>query len=238
MQAVILAGGKGTRLRPYTTVLPKPLMPIGEHPILEVILRQLARLGIRDVTLAVGYLGELIEAYFGDGSKWGVEIRYSREYAPLGTAAPLRLVAEREELDDNFLVLNGDCLTDLDYRAFFQSHLDLQAAVTIATHTRSVQVTLGVLKMDSSGRLLDYIEKPTYRYDVSMGVYAFHRRALDRIAPNAYMDFPDLIKELLARGERVQGHPYDGYWLDIGRHEDYEKAVEEFDAMRGRLLGE
>lgn len=233
MKAVILAGGKGTRLAPYTAVLPKPLMPVGDRPILEIVLRQLCHYGIDDIVLAVGHLAELLEAYFGDGQRFGMQIRYSREDTPLGTAGPLSLI---EGLRDTFLVLNGDLLTNLNYRHLIDHHKQSGAACTIGTYNRQVQITLGVLKMNGDHRLLDYIEKPTYDYQVSMGVYVFEPRVLSYIQPHVYLDFPDLIKNLLRDGQHVGGYPFDGYWLDIGRHEDYAQAMDEFDQMRPSLL--
>jgi len=233
MKAVILAGGTGSRLAPYTVVLPKPLVPVGDRPILEIILGQLRHYGITDIVMAVGYLAELIEAYFGDGRRFGVRIRYSREQKPLGTAGPIALV---EGLNEPFLVMNGDLLTTLDYSELVDYHRRKGAVCTIASYRRKIQVTLGVMQVDSECRLLDYIEKPTYDYRVSMGAYVFEPEVVRYIEPRHYLDFPDLIKRLLRDGRHVAGYPFDGYWLDIGRHEDYAQAMEEFEAMRGRLV--
>ena len=236
MRAVILAGGKGTRLAPFTTVLPKPLMPLGEHPILEIIVRQLKHYGITDLVLAVGYLGELLEAYCGDGRKFGVKISYSHEQEPLGTAGPLALIDGLA--DEPFLVMNGDLLTTLDYRTLFNHHLETGAACTIAMYQRQVQISLGVMKFDHEHRLLDYIEKPTYSYHVSMGAYVFDPAVINYLKPGEYLDFPDLIKTLLRDDQLVNVYPFDGYWLDIGRHDDYMQATEDFEAMRESLLFE
>ena len=234
MQAVILAGGKGRRLRPYTTVLPKPLMPLGDMPIIEVVLRQLAASGFDQVTIAVGYLAELLMAYCGDGSKFGLELRYSREEEPLGTAGPLALI---EGLDDTFLVMNGDVLTSLDLRDLVERHRASGAAATIATHQRQHQINYGIIESGEAQRVTAYIEKPTYHYQVSMGIYVLEPAVLDYIARGQYLDLPDLVRQLMAAGQPVLAHPFDGYWLDIGRHDDYEQAVEEFEAMRMQLLG-
>lgn len=235
VQAVILAGGRGTRLAPYTVVLPKPLIPVGDRPILEIILRQLRHHGIDDLTFAVGYLAELLEAYFGDGERFGVRIRYSRESEPLGTAGPIKLI---RGLTDSFLVMNGDLLTDLDYNALLRHHRERGAACTIAMYRRQVQVTLGVMQTDAHSRLLDYIEKPTYDFNVSMGAYVFEPWIVDLIPSGRPYDFPDLIRELLRQGQHVAAYPFEGYWLDIGRHEDYAQAMEDFARMRSRLLRE
>jgi NDP-sugar pyrophosphorylase family protein len=234
MQAVILAGGKGRRLRPYTTVLPKPLMPLGDMPIIEVVLRQLAASGFDQVTIAVGYLAELMMAYCGDGSKFGLSLRYSREEEPLGTAGPLALI---DGLDDTFLVMNGDVLTTLDFRALVQRHQASGAAATIATHQRQQQINYGIIESDENDRVSAYIEKPTHRYQVSMGIYVLEPAVLEFVPRGQYLDLPDLARQLMAANQTVLAYPFDGYWLDIGRHDDYEQAVEEFEAMRPHLLG-
>ena len=233
MKAIILAGGKGTRLTPYTTILPKPLMPIGNMPILEVVIRQLKGYGFAEVTLAVGYLAELIMAYFDDGSRYEIKINYSKEEKPLGTAGPLALIPE---LSSTFLVMNGDVLTTLDYVELVRYHQAQGAVATIAMHKRSVNIDLGVMKTNSQNELIEYIEKPTLHYHVSMGIYIFEPKVLDYIKPGESLDFPELVRILLANGERVLAYPYDGYWLDIGRQDDYEKAIEDFGRMQDKLL--
>ena len=233
MRAIILAGGKGRRLRPYTTVLPKPLMPLGDMPIIEVVLRQLAAFGFDEVTLAVGYLAELMMAYCGDGSKFGLRMRYSKEEEPLGTAGPLALV---EGLDETFLVMNGDVLTSLDLAALVQQHRSSGAIATIATHKRQQQINYGIIESDADNRITAYIEKPVHHYQVSMGVYVLEPAVLNRMEPGVYLDLPDLVRGLMVDDQLVLAYPFDGYWLDIGRHDDYEQAVEEFEAMRAALL--
>ncbi len=233
MKAVILAGGKGTRLAPYTAVLPKPLMPMGDMPILEVVLRQLKTRGIDHVDIAVGHLAELIMALFGNGTKIGLDIRYSIEDTPLGTAGPLTLI---DGLDDTFLVMNGDILTTLDYADLVRHHKAKGAAATIAMYTRQVKIDFGVLDTDTEGRLRDIIEKPTKEYSVSMGIYVFEPRVLGFLKHAERKDFPDLVKDLLAAGELVSTYPFSGYWLDIGRPDDFARAVEEFEARRSEFL--
>jgi NDP-mannose synthase len=236
-RAVVLAGGLGMRLRPYTTVLPKPLMPVGDRPILDVIVRQLRHHGFERLTIVTGHLAELIEAFFGDGERFDIAIDYFREEEPLGTVGALSLL---EGLDEDFLVMNGDVLTDLAYGDFLASHSASGAAASIAAHKREVQVSLGVLQFedgDDADRLTGYIEKPTYNYEVSMGVYAFSPRAVELIEPHKRLDFPDLVLRLLEAGETVRARrSEDDYWLDIGRHDDYETAMDEFERMRERLL--
>ncbi len=237
-RAVILAGGLGTRLRPYTTVLPKPLMPIGDRPILDIVVRQLARSGFDRVTIATGYLAELIEAFFGDGSRHGIPIDYFREAEPLGTAGALSLI---DGLDDDFLVMNGDVLTDLDYRALFEDHCRGVQAATIASRRREVQVSLGVMLFDSEqdpNEVTGYVEKPTYSYEVSMGVYCFAPRVRDHIPPGSRIDFPDLVLRLIDAGDRVQAWRSDDQWFDIGRPDDYETAQDAFDRLRSKFIPE
>ncbi len=236
-RAVILAGGEGTRLRPYTTVLPKPLMPIGDRPVLDIVIRQLRRDGFERITMATGYLAELIENFFRDGSGYDIVIDYFRETEPLGTVGSLALIPE---LDDDFLVINGDTLTTMDYSALLERHRASDAAATIATTQRDVQISLGVLHFDESGGdlppLTGYTEKPTIKYRASMGVYCFSPRAIKFIEPNERLDFPDLILRLIDAGESVRAWQSDDYWLDIGRHDDYEQAQEEFARMRDQLI--
>lgn len=235
MKAVILAGGKGTRLAPYTKILPKPLMPVGEMPILEVIVRQLARAGVAEVVLTVGHLAELLRAFFGDGSHFGLKIRYSYEDQPLGTAGPLALV---DGLNETFLVMNGDVLTDLNIRDLIRYHREMGASATIAMHQRKVKIDLGVILCDGGTRVVGYIEKPTYDYQVSMGVYVFEPRVLDFIPRGKYLDFPNLVHKLLGEGEKVVGYLFDGYWQDLGRPDDYEQATVDFNNLREKFLPE
>lgn len=235
-RAIILAGGRGTRLRPYTMVVPKPLVPVGDRPVLDIVVRQLRRDGFGPLTVATGYLAELIEAYFGDGERYGVPIDYYREAEPLGTIGAIGMI---EDLNEDFLVMNGDVLTDIDYRRMLEDHLSRDAAATIATHTRNIQVTLGVVEMNQDSdptRVTGYREKPSMSYQASMGVYCFSPRALAYLEPAEKLDFPDLILRLIKSGETVHAWPSSGYWLDIGRHEDYEQAMDEFEQMRHRLI--
>jgi NDP-sugar pyrophosphorylase family protein len=236
-RAVILAGGEGTRLRPYTTVLPKPLMPIGDRPVLDIVVRQLKAHGFERVTMATGYLAELIEAFFGDGEKYSVAIDYYREHEPLGTVGALALIEGLAQ--DDVLVMNGDVLTDIDYGALLTQHHSSGAAATIATKERQIKVSLGVLRFgdgEDPTRLTGYDEKPEINYTASMGVYCFAPRALGYIEPGVRLDFPDLVLRLIAAGETVRAWPSQDYWLDIGRHDDYEQAQEEFESVRHRLI--
>jgi NDP-mannose synthase len=235
MKAVVLAGGKGTRLEPYTTILPKPLMPIGEMPILEVLLRQMKRAGINHVILTVGHLASLLRAYFGDGASWGLDIAYSQEQTPLGTAGPIALV---KGLDKTFLVTNGDVLTTLNLKKLIAFHKQKGGIATIAAHQRQVKIDLGVIQWDGDERISGYIEKPITNYTVSMGLYVFEPRVLDYIPINQYLDFPDLILKLIASGETVNGYNFDGYWMDLGRPDDYITANEDFCNMRKQFLPE
>jgi NDP-mannose synthase len=235
MKAVILAGGKGTRLAPYTKILPKPLMPIGDMPILEVLLRQLKQAGICEVVLTVGHMAGLLRAFFNDGSQFGLQIIYSYEDHPLGTAGPLALV---DKLDDTFLVMNGDILTTLAFQELIAFHKENNAAASIAMHSRKICIDLGVIQCDGSNKVVRYIEKPTNEYTVSMGVYVFEPRVLTYIPRGEYLDFPDLIEKLLLVQEKVVGYPFEGYWQDLGRIDDYEQANQDFEKMRSVFLQE
>ena len=234
MKAVILAGGKGTRLRPYTTAFPKPLMPIGDKPILEIIIRQLKAQGVTDIALLIGHLGELIMAFFGDGRKFGVDIHYFKEDVPLGTMGGLSLL--RSELDSDFLVMNGDTLTTLSLSDLLKYHMNNGAIATLGLFRRSINIDFGIVEVDESAdQIMGYVEKPTLEHLVSMGVYALHPDVLDYINPNEYLDFPDLINKLLAKQRIVKAYLFDGYWLDIGRPDDYEKANIEIEDISGKL---
>lgn len=230
--AIVLAGGKGTRLAPFTTVLPKPLLPIGNKAILEVVVEQLSATGFTDLTFAVGYLPHLIEAVFGDGSEYGVEIGYHREPSPLGTAGVL---ADLCHLDEPFLMMNGDVLTTLDYRALYDAHVEAGNALTVATHRRSVRSDYGVLHLDgqnaSTRRVIGWEEKPEHSYSVSMGVYIVDPVVTSYVPPDEPMDLPDVVMRLLEAGEPVGSYAYDGLWLDIGRHDDYELAIDEYEKL-------
>lgn len=233
MIAVILAGGKGTRLKPYTTVFPKPLMPIDDKPILEIIIRQLKSQGLKDIIITVGYLGELIMNFFGDGSKFGVNIKYSKEDQPLGTAGGLGSI--KDNLTDTFLMINGDTLTTLNCTELIDYHNRNGSIATIALKRREVYIDFGTVVLDSTKSIIEYIEKPTINYLVSMGIYVFEPMVLKYITPGKYYDFPDLVNTLISNGETIKGFVYDGYWLDIGRPEDYEKANNEIEQIN-RLL--
>ncbi|MBV6395822.1 MAG: UTP--glucose-1-phosphate uridylyltransferase [Anaerolineales bacterium] len=236
MKAVILAGGKGARLAPYTKILPKPLMPIGDMPILEVLLRQLKFAGVKDVVITVGHLASLLRTYFTDGSEFGLNISYSHEEKPLGTAGPLSLIPA---LNETFFVMNGDVLTTLKFRNLLQFHKSQGAVATIASHQRTVKIDLGVLQhADGDYRVTNYVEKPTYDYLVSMGIYVFEPQALELIPHNEYLDFPSLVLKLIAADKKVCYLPHDGYWKDLGRPDDYEQAAQDFESMRREFLPE
>jgi NDP-sugar pyrophosphorylase family protein len=235
MKAIVLAGGKGTRLEPYTTILPKPLMPIDDMPILEVLLRQMKRAGIQEVVLTVGHLASLLRAYFGDGSQWGVKITYSHEQKPLGTAGPISQV---QDLNKTFLVTNGDVLTTLDLRKLIAHHKKMGGIATIAAHQRNVKIDLGVIEWGGEGEIKGYVEKPTLDYSVSMGVYVFEPRVLEYIPHGEYLDFPDLILKMIKAREHVFGYAYNGYWMDLGRQDDYQQANIDFLKMKNQFLGE
>jgi len=231
MRAVVLAGGLGMRLRPYTTILPKPLLPIGDRPILEIILRQLAAGGFNKVDLCVGHLGDLIRIYFSEGTMLpeGLELDWHWEPGePLGTAGALRVVPN---LDGTFLAMNGDILTTLDYGALMRHHRESGAALTIAVRARSVEIELGIIELDGE-RVHGFREKPVLSYDVSMGIYAYHTRALEHL-PDGACQFPDLVHRLLDAGEHVSAYRSNDDWFDIGTVTEYERAVAEVERRGG-----
>jgi len=232
MQAIILAGGKGTRLKPFTNSIPKPLVPVGNVPILEVILRQLKNAGITEITIAVSHLARLIEAFFGDGSEMGLSINYSLEDKVLGTAGPLRLVTD---LQDRFLVMNGDVLTTLNYRMLQKFHIEEQNSISISTFQKKVNIDLGVLEVDNKV-LTKYVEKPEYSFLVSMGIYLFEREVIDLIPHDTKYDLPDLVSAAMESGLRVGCYQEDCDWLDIGRVDDYETAVNLFESNPHKYL--
>jgi NDP-sugar pyrophosphorylase family protein len=236
-KAIILAGGKGSRLGPYTTVLPKPLLPVGDRAILDVVVHQLRGYGFTDLTFAVGYLAHLVEAVFGDGTKHGVSIEYQTESEPRGTAGALGTV---EGLDETFLAMNGDVLTTLDYGYLFDLHREAGNVLTIAAHRRVVRTDYGVIHLDgeagATAVVTGYEEKPEIPCTVSMGVYVAEPAVLDYVDRGSYLDVPELVLRLLQNRQRVGSFVYDGYWLDIGRHQDYEKAILEYEQLKHQLL--
>jgi len=232
-RAVVLAGGKGTRLRPYTVALPKPLVPLGDYPILEIIVRQLAHYGFDHITLAVNHQAAIIKAFFDTGAKWGVRIDYSFETEPLSTMAPLRLIPD---LPEHFLLMNGDVLTDLDLSALYERHVAENRLFTIAATHRMQIVDFGVLETQNTNLLTGFKEKPTNRYMVCMGINVASRAVVAKIPPQHKYGLDDLLLELLRSSERVHVEPYDGRWLDIGRPDDYAQACEQFEQDKHLFL--
>lgn len=235
MKAVVLAGGKGRRLLPYTQIIPKPLMPIGDKPILEILLLQMKRAGIYDIVLTVGYLSDLLRLFFQNGERLGMRISYSYETKPLGTSGPLANVGG---LDETFLVTNGDVLTTLDISDLIAFHRREGGIATLATHKRKVKIDLGVVECNNDHRVSDYIEKPSYDFLVSMGIYVFEPRILQYIPKDEYLDLPDLVLRLIAAGEKVSAYVFEGYWEDLGRPDDYQRASQDFERMRSEFLPE
>jgi mannose-1-phosphate guanylyltransferase len=236
MKAVILAGGRGTRLRPYTMVLPKPLIPIGNQPVLELLVKRLRKFGFSEIIITTGYLGSLIKALCGDGSRWGVKISYTDEKEPLGTIGPLTLIDGH--LKGTFLVTNGDIVTDLDFRKFVEFHKEKGGIATIATFRKRVKLDLGVIECNELHRIVGFSEKPEKEYLVSMGAYLFEPEILDYVPRNIPFGFDDLMHTLISHNVPVCSYIHNGYWLDIGRKEDFKKAQKEFNLYRERILGD
>lgn len=236
MHAFILAGGRGVRLRPYTTRLPKPLVPIGDRfSILEIVLQQLADQGFTRATISIGYLGHLIHSFVGDGSRWGIEIDYVTEETPLGTMGPVR--KGLDDLPEHFLVMNGDVLTDISFSELLEAHTRSGAPMTIATYRRTVDIDFGVLRI-REGSVYEFEEKPSIGYQVSMGVYGMSRETLEPYATGEPLGFDHLVLDLLAKGKQPHAFPFDGFWLDVGRPDDYDNANEIFDDLAPLLLPE
>lgn len=229
MKAFILAGGKGSRLLPYTTNFPKPLMPIKDKPILEIVINRLREAEINDIIFGTGHMAELLQTFFGDGEKFGVKISYSREDEPLGTAGPLNLV--RNEFTDTFLVMNGDILTDIDFHGLIDYHKNEKAIATIALSRRTVDIDFGVVTINSDNRFLKWQEKPQIEYLVSTGIYIFEPEALEVLPTDGFFNLPDLIFKLAENNKNVKGYIHRGYWLDIGRASDYAKACEDYGSL-------
>lgn len=233
MRAIILAGGKGTRLRPYTTLIPKPLVPLGgKYSILEIIIMQLARSGFTHITLAVNHLSHLIMAYFGDGTHLGVKLDYSLEKGELSTIGPLTLIAD---LPENFLVMNGDILCDLNYKDFFDTHVQAGSRISVSAYRREVKIDFGVLRFDESGHLNEFQEKPSYYFDVSMGIYCISRSVIEALPHGIKYGFDNLMIDGIANKQSIDIRPFSGYWLDIGRPDDYEYANENFTELSAKL---
>lgn len=227
MKALVMAGGKGTRLYPYSATLPKPLMPIGDVPVLEILLRQLASAGVDEAVIAVNHLRHLIEAFFGDGSRFGIRISYSLEDQPLGTAGPIGQVID--DLSETFVVTNGDLLTTLDMRRMIETHAATRADVTIGAHRVELRSDFGVLDVDASMRMVEYREKPAYSHLVSMGFYVMQREAIRPfVGPNQPLSIPDLLRAMAAEGRDIRCFEDDCFWLDIGRPDDFARAQEEW----------
>jgi len=233
MNVIILAGGKGTRLKPYTVSIPKPLVPVGDHPILEIVIKRLKTQGFRDIILSVNHMSELIRSYFGSGKKLGVNIKYSLEASPLGTAGPLALV---RNAGDNFIVMNGDLLTDLDFTRLVKYHKAFGQISTLVSYKKKVSVDLGTLELDRDRTVKKYVEKPVLEYNASAGIYVFNRKALSYIEKGRRMDLPGLIMRLLKEGETVKAYDHNGLWFDIGTPSDYEEAVNIFNKNKKLFL--
>jgi NDP-sugar pyrophosphorylase family protein len=232
-RAIIQAGGKGTRLYPYTAVLPKPMMPIGDFPILEIVLRQLVHHGFHDITITVGHLGHLIMAVLGDGSRFGARVQYLREEQPRGTMGGL---SRFRDLDEPLLVMNGDLLTDFNFRSFMRAHLEGDASLSVGVYYKQIPVSLGVLELDDTHRAIGFREKPVLSFPCSMGIYAVSPDLIPLIPSKGLFGFDDLMALCLDENIPVQARRFDGLWLDIGRPEDYASATQLFQEHKARLF--
>jgi len=236
VKTVILAGGRGTRLRPHTLVLPKPLVPIGDRPVLELLIQRLKKFGLDDIIITLGHLGGLIEAFCGNGNKWGMNISYSEEKEPLGTIGPLTLI--EDQLKETFLVCNGDIITDLNIFKFIDFHKEKGGIATVATTRRKVKIDLGVLECDDEHRVANFMEKPENEYLASLGIYLFEPQLFDYVPKNVPFGFDDLMNTLLSKDIPIYTYIHNGYWLDIGIEEDFKRAQREFEENRDRVIGD
>ena len=232
MKAIIMAGGRGTRLRPYTKVFPKPLVPIGGTSTLELLIQQLRRDGVEHVILAVGPRAKMFETQFGDGSRYGIRIDYQFEKEPLGTVGA---IAQAPRSAESFLVANGDILTTLDFKSLVSFHRESGATATIAVQRRSWEAHVGVIELNGDYTIRSFREKPVHHYLANMGVYVLEPRAIDYIAPCEYSEFPSLVESMLESGEKVGAFLFEGYWRDVGNSEDYQQAQEDFRSMQARF---
>lgn len=232
LTAVVLAGGKGSRLLPHTAEIPKPLVPVGDRPIVEYLLARLKAAGVKRVVMAVNHLAGLIEERLGDGSRFGLDISYSHEDRPLSTVAPLKLIAD---LPEHFIVANGDILTDLDVAAVYRAHLESGALLTVAVYRRTENIDYGVLEIAPDNSVTSFSEKPDYSFVVSMGIYVFSKAALEYVPDDGPFGFDQLMFALLGARQKVMVYPYDGYWLDIGRPSDYARAQADIEKVKGLL---
>jgi len=234
MHAVILAGGLGTRLRPFSVTIPKPLLPLGDKPIIDIILTQLSYRKFTRVTVLLGHMSSLFQAFLGDGSKWGLSLEYVVEEVPLGTAGALRLIQDPAE---NFLVVNGDTLTTLDFGRMLSSHGECAALASIFCARIEEFVDYGVVEFDGDRRLMAYKEKPTSTYYVSTGVYALRREILRFDSGEGRLDMPDLFKRAMKEGGAINCHiEDDAYWRDIGRFDHFDAASKDFQENRSRFI--
>lgn len=233
MRAIILAGGRGTRLKPYTTIIPKPLVPIGgEMPIMEIVIRQLVKAGFTHITLAVNHMANFIMAFFGDGSRWGIKIDYSLEEKPLSTIGPLTLI---QDLPPNFLVMNGDILCNLNYKKFYESHLKMSNDITVSVYNREEKIDFGVLKYDKNNFMTEFIEKPVYTFDVSMGIYCINRSIIKKLPKGEPYGFDNLMVDGIKNKQKIGVIPFHGFWMDIGRPDDCDRANETYKELKDEL---
>ena len=225
MLAVILAGGLGDRLRPFTQAIPKPLLPIGEQSLLEVQVTNLAKSGATRIFIATNYKSEYIENFIGNGDQYGVEILYSRETKRLGTCGPLSLL--REKLDEPFLTMNGDILTTMDFAKFYEFGCSMPGDFTIATKNIVTPFNFGKVHTDGD-RIIKVEEKPDVYTEVLAGIYFMRPAVLPMIPYDTFFGIPDLIEKMLQEGLPIMRYAMQEYWIDIGRIEDYTAAQEAY----------
>lgn len=224
MKAVIMVGGLGSRLRPFTQVIPKPLLPIGDETVLDITAKKLKSHGFKEIILATNYKADLFKSYCGDGSKYDLSVTYSQEDKPLGTSGPLTLL--KDKLTEDFLVINGDVLTNLDFAHLMKFHQDNKADFTLVTKELEFPLAYGVIKSEND-RVINLEEKSNIKSEINAGIYIISPNALKEL-PEGHSLMTDFIKDLIKKGKKVYRYKLEGYWLDIGQTKDYEQAQEDF----------
>lgn len=231
-KAIILAGGEGKRLKPYTLTLPKPLMPVGSYPIIDLVIKYLSKYNYKNITIALNYKGDLIKSFLKNSKNKSIKIDYSFEKKELGTIGPLRLI---KRLPEDFLVINGDVLTDLNLEKFFKNHKKSKKLISISVTTRKSKLDYGIVKSNKSEVLIDFQEKPLNKFNVSMGIYLLNKKIL-KFIPNKKFGLDDLIYKLINKRIPINVFKHKGYWLDIGRPKDFEKANNDFSSIKSKFL--
>ena len=231
-KAIILAGGEGKRLKPYTLTIPKPLMPVGSYPIIDLVIKYLLKYNYKNITIALNYKGDLIKSFLKNIKNKSIKIDYSFEKKALGTIGPLKLI---KKLPKNILIINGDVLTDLNLEEFFKNHKKSKKLISISVTTRKSKLDYGIIKYNKEGILVDFHEKPVNKFNVSMGIYLLNKKII-KFIPNKKFGLDNLINKLINKKIPINIYKHKGYWLDIGRPKDFEKANNDFSLIKSKFF--